>query len=333
MQAVINETKLYLRYIDDLFVIWDSHEKVKLLAEKFTLPNYGLKLKLEQCSKQNLHFLDIDIKVNGPSFSTKVYRKPNSPTLIIPEWSNDKWQHKKAALRSMIARAYTHCNSPELIREEINIIKTIASKHGYNNRLIIKIDEELEKRRGSLEQNEEENSIPNGQATNYEVIPHELRNSKTVKNILKRNNKKPAYRRPPTIFSLLRNVKDNYDKLEKSGVYHIPVENFDDNTEELYIGATSRNLKDRISEHQRDIKNARLSTALARRAYEGNVRIRWDECKVTKQVSNKHELFIAEEIQIYRGKYNTTVINDRQVNSLNKAWKYALNENAQGNNF
>lgn len=144
---------------------------------------------------------------------------------------------------------------------------------------------------------------------------------------MKKGNKKPAYKRPPTIFNLLRNVKDNYSQGERTGIYSIPLQNLDNGTEELYIGATCRNVKKRISEHKRDVKNASFTTALVKRAYEGNVRMKWEESKVTKQVVNTHELFIVEGIQIYKGKINTVDLNDRQVDSLEKPWRYALNGN------
>lgn len=66
---------------------------------------------------------------------------------------------------------------------------------------------------------------------------------------------------------------------------------------------------------------------MAKRVYEKNVKIKWEDTKVLKQVNNKHELFIVEEIQIYKGKPNATIIDDRQINSLEKPWRYTLNGN------
>lgn len=162
----------------------------------------------------------------------------------------------------MINRAYTHCNNPQSFEREMRIIKNIIVKHGYEENLINKIKKDLRKKSNkNIKENESRNNniedeINNKQKNEYKMVPHQLTGFRNVKNILKKNNKKPAYKRPPTIFELLRNVKDNYTQLEKTGVYSIPLKNLDDNPEELYIGATSRNLKERLSEHERDIKNA-----------------------------------------------------------------------------
>lgn len=43
----------------------------------------------------------------------------------------------------------------------------------------------------------------------------------------KKLNKKPAYRRPKTVFGMLKNVKDSYAEKQKSGVYQVEMNNLD----------------------------------------------------------------------------------------------------------
>lgn len=109
-----------------------------------------------------------------------------------------------------------------------------------------------------------------------------MRNIKSVNNVLKKLNKKPAYRRPKTVFGMLKNVKDSYAEKQKSGVYQVEMNNLDSGQREVYIGATVRNLEDKIAEHKRDIKKGNLTTALARRAYECNLEIDWNRTRVIK---------------------------------------------------
>lgn len=47
-----------------------------------------------------------------------------------------------------------------------------------------------------------------------------------------------------------------------------------------YLGATQRNLKDKVEEHKCDIKFGNLTTALVKRAYENDVRINWNEARI-----------------------------------------------------
>lgn len=84
------------------------------------------------------------------------------------------------------------------------------------------------------------------------MIPEALRDFRAVRNVEKKIGKKPAFKRPPTIFNLLRNVKDPVNHDEKTGVYNIPLRNLDEGTDELYIGATRRNLKERLAVSTRE---------------------------------------------------------------------------------
>lgn len=66
---------LYLRYIDDILVIWKDGHDAEELEAALTLKHYGLKLKREQRSKSSIHFLDLQIDVQNSSIRTSVYRK------------------------------------------------------------------------------------------------------------------------------------------------------------------------------------------------------------------------------------------------------------------
>lgn len=60
--------------------------------------------------------------------------------------SNDKWCHKKVALRSFLTRAITHCSTEELLEQQLVTIKEIAKKHGYSVKLVTKLYKEICKR-------------------------------------------------------------------------------------------------------------------------------------------------------------------------------------------
>lgn len=89
----------------------------------------------------------------------------------------------------------------------------------------------------------------------------------------------------------------------------------------------ARNLGDKLLEHKRDVEKRVLSTALARRSYEQDIKIRWQDAKVVRQIHDLKELFIAEQLQIFTGSKEGSVINERQ--SISKAWKFVLKEKMQ----
>lgn len=151
-----------------------------------------------------------------------------------------------------------------------------------------------------------------------------MRTSRTVRRILRKTKKKPAYKRGRTIFEALRNVKDRYSKEENSGIYKIPLQDNDENKEKIYIGATARNLKDRLKEHKQNISAGNLTTALSRRAYEANVMIKWKEAKVIRSVTHPDELYTTEKLVIYEKSRHENIVNERDKEGLPTAWKYAL---------
>lgn len=110
----------------------------------------------------------------------------------------------------------------------------------------------------------EQAPTPDQQTTpQYETIPDSMRGLRTIRNIIRKTKTKPAFRRGPTVFQALKNIKDKYNPGQETGVYRIPLNNNNTDTAEVYIGATRRNLIDRIEEHKRDIKQDKLTTALS----------------------------------------------------------------------
>lgn len=90
------------------------------------------------------------------------------------------------------------------------------------------------------------------------------------------------------------------------------------------MGATTRNLKDRLKEHETDIKKGLQNTAIARRAYEYDVKVEWGEAKVVKRVEDVKELPIMEGMRILEGSGRGEVINERQSVDLPLPWKYVI---------
>lgn len=261
-----------------------TRRKTKELQKSLATANCGLMLNVEQRENSRIHFLDVQIIYENNNIRTTVFRKPTNIEILIPTWSRDKWKYKKATIRSYLNRALMYCSTEEYLVAEIKRIKKVAERHGYFHRLVNKTLEEIKKNyKGNPQQKEQANRRTEDstmEKEEFEVITDDISEYKTVKEVLNLNKKKPAYRRPNTVANLLKNMKDRYSRLEKSGIYQIPLRNIDRQKDEVYIGATSRNLKDRLQEHESDIKKGLLSTALARRAYEQNIRIKWDESKI-----------------------------------------------------
>lgn len=218
--------------------------KTEDLVTLFIDDTYGLKLSLEQKEKRTIHFLDVQLQITDNTLVTTIYRKPEATPVIISRWSNDKWAYKKAVIKAYLSRAISHCSTDTLLKEEIQRIETIAQNHGYSRALVRKQLKEITDGRkngdgGHQEQHSQDISLQNQyQATEYEVIPDTMQMSRTVTRVLRRRNRRPAYKWSQTVFQALKNLKDLYDKDESVGVYKIPLENIDKGTREVYVGTT-----------------------------------------------------------------------------------------------
>ncbi|XP_067121286.1 uncharacterized protein [Centruroides vittatus] len=66
----------FCRYVDDIFILWRNNNRIHEFLNRINDNKDSLKLKLEQKSSWNVHFLDINIEFVGDHLSTNVYIKP-----------------------------------------------------------------------------------------------------------------------------------------------------------------------------------------------------------------------------------------------------------------
>lgn len=175
------------------------------------------------------------------------------------------------------------------------------------------------------ERSEGRNTLqPKGQEGNMFVsIPHNLSKYCCIKNLVKKQGKKIATKRLPTVYSELRNEKQPLKMTEKSGVYEIPVRNVKDGECSKYIGVTTRTLEQRITEHKRDISKGKITTALATEAYANDLEINWNRAKVIRHLERNEHKYITETLEILQRQDKESLLNERVV-EVSKAWEYAI---------
>lgn len=147
------------------------------------------------------------------------------------------------------------------------------------------------------------------------LVPYHLKNINVVKKVAKDMNKRIATERGTTIFNAVRNDKDPLTKLEQKGVYRIPIMEEGVNNKKAYVGVTTRKLHKRLDEHKKDIAQARLTTSLAKVAYDKNIKIVWEEAEIIKKVLKWTQPTIVESLEILKRKVKEGLINDKL------AWK------------
>ncbi|XP_067144929.1 uncharacterized protein [Centruroides vittatus] len=196
---------LYKRYIDDIIILWRNIPDVSAFVEAVNDNPYGLTVELEQVNSTGVHFLDLNISIEGPYIHTSVYRKPGTPSLYIPVGSCDPFQYKSAAFNMLIKRAFLHSSTPAALATELEHVRCVVTIHGYHklvNRLVNRHRRTArisDIRLRLANQPEDESRIP----VTYNPYVATLYKKITCKRRIK-----IAYRRRPTILDILRNGKD-----------------------------------------------------------------------------------------------------------------------------
>ncbi|XP_023209782.1 uncharacterized protein LOC111612761 [Centruroides sculpturatus] len=134
----------YMRYVDDIFIIWKNNRGISNFIESINNNEDGLNLKLEQKSSIVIHFLDINIVFKNRHISTNVYTKPTHSPLDIPAHSNDPFCYKLAAFRALVIRAFLYCGNIMDRDKEIDRIKRMAESLGYRKNIIAGIVKNFE---------------------------------------------------------------------------------------------------------------------------------------------------------------------------------------------
>ncbi|CAM2115114.1 unnamed protein product [Caretta caretta] len=119
---------LYLRYIDDIFIIW-THRKEALEEFHHDFNNFHptINLSLNQ-STQQIHFLDTAVLINDGHINTTLYRKPTDHYSYLHASSF----HPDHTTRSIVYNQALRYNPFAPTRQtETNTYK-ISIKHSYN---------------------------------------------------------------------------------------------------------------------------------------------------------------------------------------------------------
>ena len=131
--------KYYTRYVDDtLCVVQDVEHADRLLGYMNNLsPSIYFSLELMNESSC-LSFLDIEFQVDHakPTVSTRVYRKPTTTFVTLNFNSVAPKRFKRAALVSLLHRAYTHSSTWQSFHEEIENIQNMFKMNGYPSKFI-----------------------------------------------------------------------------------------------------------------------------------------------------------------------------------------------------
>ncbi|XP_023238268.1 uncharacterized protein LOC111637090 [Centruroides sculpturatus] len=284
---------LYLRYVDDIIVAWQHMEEEFHILKNFLMEVYStIKFTWEKEKGGEIAFLDLKITKAQDEILFSVFHKFNSIPPLIPATAYQPQHYVNAAIAPLIRRAFLLSSNQALVNIELETISAAVSAAGYARSKYRYI---LGKVKRSL--------FPDTtlQASEKCMIiqpplPFCGRITGRVCRIFRQHALFLPVSPQPNLRRVLCNDRDPLSVLEWSGVYSIPLESTTSGAHTQYIGATSRMLSCRISEHKQSISTGRCDTELARLVLQHQFSPRWDQVGILKQCDSRNILYIWEAL-------------------------------------
>ncbi|XP_023227917.1 uncharacterized protein LOC111628374 [Centruroides sculpturatus] len=284
---------LYLRYVDDILIVWeDTEEEFIKFVQQLSSIYPTISFTWERENEDAIAFLDLFIKksVEGPQFS--VHHKSDLLPHIIPADAFQPSRYVNAAIAALIRRALLLPSTQLATKIELDIIRTAVSLAGFTygkyEHVLRKVKEALypcttlyRKEKASIIQS---------------PLPYLGPTSIRISRIFRRYNFILPITPLPNLRRCICNDRDRLTTLEKSGVYTIHLENPATGEVTRYIGATTRMLASRLAEHQEDIAKGRCSTELAKKVLEQGYNPLWPRTAIIKCCNNRRLVFIWEAL-------------------------------------
>ena len=121
----------YRRYVDDIFVLFESSESVDSFREYISSKHQNINFTDEKENDGSLLFLDVKICRKNGTFVTSVYRKPTFSGVFTNYESFIPTYQKRGLLRTLLHRSFSICCDFKTFHFEIDHLKTILIKNNY----------------------------------------------------------------------------------------------------------------------------------------------------------------------------------------------------------
>ena len=127
---------LYLRYIDDIFIIWQHGEEALVRFHNSInsfLPTIRLDLNF---STQSVTFLDTKVSIKGDKLVTSLHRKPTDTGQLLHSSSFHPQHTKKAIPYGQALRIHRICSDPSDRDSHLQTLEKSLINSGYNREIV-----------------------------------------------------------------------------------------------------------------------------------------------------------------------------------------------------
>jgi len=292
--------RVWIRYIDDIFAIFDRDENIQQFVNELNSFYPSIKFTVEIENNHCLPFLDLLLSRNITSrkMEYNIFRKATCNNRYIMNDSFHHPSHKRAVFHSLVHRLMNTPLSTENYNLEVKKIKEIAVFNGYNHKLV---DDMIYKKQKKMKKNARTTLLANQsvKVEKWKSMSYTKHSKGIAKSFKKHANVNISFTSKCSLKSLLGNPKSKIEDLEKSGIYEIPC----NDCPKKYIGQTKRKIKTRMKEHQLHLRNGRTeNSAMAKHAVESDHS--FTKINLLKEVNKEAHLDAYETIFIKKNETN-----------------------------
>jgi hypothetical protein len=127
----------YYRYIDDILIIYNSHETdIENTLYEFNNIHPNIKFTIEKEVNNTINFLDLSISKADNNLQLGIYRKPTTTDSVIHSDSCHPLEHKRAAINFLINQLNRYPLTHNNKNIEENIVRTILNNNNYSSNTI-----------------------------------------------------------------------------------------------------------------------------------------------------------------------------------------------------
>lgn len=154
----VHKPKIYVRYVDDIFILANNIKEIDTLMTTFE-KNSVLNFTYELSQKNNLPFLDVLVEYSNNTFITSLYKKPTSKNSCHLNFKSEcPLRYKIAVIKNFLERAHQNSSSRLLFLKELNNVKQTLINNGFPNHLI---DQQIRLFLPKVSNNESEHTVKN----------------------------------------------------------------------------------------------------------------------------------------------------------------------------
>ncbi|XP_046394995.1 uncharacterized protein LOC124162486 [Ischnura elegans] len=148
LESCEKKPKLWLRYVDDTFVIWPHGvQELQVFLRHLNSQLHGIQFTMDMEKEQSLNFLDVLVtKKDNGGLGHAVYRKLTHTDRYLNAASHHHPSQKASLVATLVNRAY-NISDDNSLSTEIKHLTTALQKNGYRRELVLRRNTKEEEKR------------------------------------------------------------------------------------------------------------------------------------------------------------------------------------------